>query len=469
MLNPNKNLSLYFIHSKMQIFNYLSLKRLFFLIILIFFLDVPVFASQNLRRSEVVVAVEKVSAAVVNISSEVDVYNRANPFSARRYNRDFDDFFKDFFDPRREKSKKISLGSGVIIDGKRGYILTNAHVVEKTSHITVSLNDKREFVAQLVGADPESDLAVLQIKTKGNLPSVTMGNSDDIMIGETIIAIGNPFGFSNTVSTGVVSAVNRSVNAGNRVFRNFIQIDAPINPGNSGGPLLNILGDLIGINTAIYASAQGIGFAIPVNRAKKIVSNLIKYGEVVFPWTGIEVQDIDRNIADYLNLKITSGVVVTRVEEKSPAFLSGFKKWDVVTSIDKDSVQNSQDFDSILKNHAAGDALNIGFIRDGKLSTVKLVTRAFPLENAENLGSELFGIKVAKKGKQKGLSISEMSKSSYLYRVGVRPGDSLCQINDSTLETRDDYRKALVKYRNNASFVLLIVRKGYGYYITVER
>lgn len=267
----------------MQIFNDLPRKSLYLMVFLAVFSGTSLFASQNQRRSEVVVAVEKVSAAVVNISSEVDVYNRANPFASRRFNRNFDDFFKDFFDQNRGRSKKISLGSGVIIDGKRGYILTNAHVVEKTSHITVSLNDKREFVAQLVGADPESDLAVLQIKSKDHLPSVTMGNSDDIMIGETIIAIGNPFGFSNTVSTGVVSAVNRSVNAGNRVFRNFIQIDAPINPGNSGGPLLNIVGDLIGINTAIYASAQGIGFAIPVNRARKIVSNLIKYGEVVVP------------------------------------------------------------------------------------------------------------------------------------------------------------------------------------------
>ena len=456
----------------MQIYNYLSRKSQIYLInfIAVFLISSgSAMAAQNLRRSEVVVAVEKVSTAVVNISSEVDVFNRANPFSSNRYNRDFDDFFKDFFEPRRGKSKKISLGSGVIIDGKRGYILTNAHVVEKTSHITVSLNDKREFEAQLVGADPESDLAVLQIKSKGNLPAINMGNSDDIMIGETIIAIGNPFGFSNTVSTGVVSAVNRSVNAGNRTFKNFIQIDAPINPGNSGGPLLNILGDLIGINTAIYASAQGIGFAIPINRAKKIVSNLIKYGEVVLPWTGIEVQDIDRNIADYLNLKAVGGVVITGIEEKSPAFQAGFKKWDVIISVDKDSVENSLDFESVLKNHSAGDVLRIKILRNGKTLTINIKTLVFPIENAENLGSDIFGIKVTKKGKQKGLTISEISKNSYLYRVGVRPGDSLCQINDNVIETREDYKKSIVKYRNNNSFVLLIVRKGYGYYITVER
>ena len=412
---------------------------------------------------------EKVSAAVVNISSEVDVYNRANPFASRRFNRNFDDFFKDFFDQNRGRSKKVSLGSGVIIDGKRGYILTNAHVVEKTSHITVSLNDKREFVAQLVGADPESDLAVLQIKSKDHLPSVTMGNSDDIMIGETIIAIGNPFGFSNTVSTGVVSAVNRSVNAGNRVFRNFIQIDAPINPGNSGGPLLNIVGDLIGINTAIYASAQGIGFAIPVNRARRIVSNLIKYGEVVVPWTGLDLQDIDRNIAEYLQLKSMAGAVVTGIEDNSPAERAGLRKWDVVTAVNRDKVQDSQDFDAILKNHSVGDVLGLQIIRGGKTMVIKVATRAFPVENAGQLAETIFGIKVSKKERQKGLTISEMDQKSYLFRIGVRPGDNLCQINDYTIETLDDYRKAIVKYRNNASFVLLIVRKGQGYYITLER
>lgn len=439
------------------------------MVILVVFSGTSILAAQNPRRSDVVVAVEKVSAAVVNISSEVDVYNRANPFASRRFNRDFDNFFKDFFDPNRGRSKKISLGSGVIIDGKRGYILTNAHVVEKTSLITVSLNDKREFVAQLVGADPESDLAVLQIKSKDPLPSVRMGNSDDIMIGETIIAIGNPFGFSNTVSTGVISAVNRSVNAGNRIFRNFIQIDAPINPGNSGGPLLNIVGDLIGINTAIYASAQGIGFAIPINRARKIVSNLIKYGEVVVPWTGLDLQDIDRNIAEYLHLKSTKGAVVTGVEDNSPAARAGLRKWDVVVAVNRDKVQDSQDFDSIPKNYAVGDVLNLQIIRGGKNQNVKVATRTFPVENAEHLAEAIFGIHVMKKDGLKGLVISEMDRNSYLYRIGVRPGDFLCQINDHTVETRDDYRKAIVKYRNSPSFVLLIVRKGQGYYITLER
>ncbi|MBU4102142.1 MAG: trypsin-like peptidase domain-containing protein, partial [Proteobacteria bacterium] len=212
---------------------------------------------------------------VVNISSEFEVSKRINPFSGFGIDPFFDSFFKDFFDPGLERrQKRTSLGSGVIIDGKRGFILTNSHVITKTGTITVTLKDEREFTANIVGADPDSDLAVLQITSKTPLPAIEMGSSEDIMIGETVIAIGNPFGFSNTVTTGVISAINRGISAEDRVFHDFIQIDASINPGNSGGPLLNINGELIGINTAIYAKAQGIGFAIPINKAKKLYLTL---------------------------------------------------------------------------------------------------------------------------------------------------------------------------------------------------
>jgi serine protease Do len=184
--------------------------------------------------------------------------------------------FEIFFLPSLNAGKsEPALASGVIIDGTRGLVLTNAHVVEKATTISVALNDQREFEATIIGMDPDSDLAVLKIQSDQVLPSIQMGHSDDLMIGESVIAIGNPFGFSNTVTTGVVSSVDRSIKTADRVFHKFIQTDASINPGNSGGPLLNINGDLIGINTAIFAQAQGIGFAIPINRAKRIISDLI--------------------------------------------------------------------------------------------------------------------------------------------------------------------------------------------------
>jgi serine protease Do len=426
-------------------------------------------ADINSRRSPVVIAVEKVSPAVVNISSEYEVYNRSNPFFSSGLNNGLNDFFNDFLEPRyRNKSKRYNLGSGVIIDGKRGYILTNAHVIEKTSHITVSLNDNREFDAQVVGADPESDLAVLQIKTDEDLPAVEMGNSHDLMIGETVIAIGNPFGFSNTVSTGVISATDRNVKSNNTVYKNFIQIDAPINPGNSGGPLLNILGELIGINTAIYANAQGIGFAIPIDKAKSIISNLIKYGEVIQAWTGLVVQDIDKDIADYLNIQVIKGVLVKDVAEKSPAAKAGFKKWDVIQAINAKPIENEAHFQSVINDHSAGDVLNVSVIRSGKSQTVSLKTTAFPLEQALDLGFDLIGIRVVSKDSIKGVMISEISRMSQLYGIGVRPGDQIRQINDMQINSESDYQKAIIKYRNHNSLVVLVVRNGTGYYITLQ-
>jgi len=223
------------------------------------------FCGTETRENNVVKAVRKASPAVVNISSQYEIRKNSNPFSGYGMDPMLDKFFRDFFAPELERrEKRTSLGSGVIIDGTRGLVLTNTHVVEKATTIRVALNDQREFEATIIGMDPDSDLAVLKIQSDQVLPAIQMGHSDDLMIGESVVAIGNPFGFSHTVTTGVVSSVNRSIKTADRVFHKFIQTDASINPGNSGGPLLNINGELIGINTAIYAQAQGIGFAIPI-------------------------------------------------------------------------------------------------------------------------------------------------------------------------------------------------------------
>ena len=292
-----------------------------FLIAFLFLWEPPAgFTHEFSRETAVVRAERKTSPAVVNISSANQDRKRTSPFSGYGFNPFFEEFFKDFFDPRFERRRKYtSLGSGVTIDGKKGLILTNAHVIQKTGTIKVVLEDEREFEAKIVGADPDSDLAVLKIDSEQDLPAIKMGSSDDLMIGETVIAIGNPFGFSHTVTTGVISALNRSIRAEDRVYHDFIQIDASINPGNSGGPLLNINGDLIGINTAIYAKAQGIGFAIPISKARKIISDLIQYGEVIQAWIGITVQNIDEKLTRYLKIPDIKGVMVTSVEPKSPA------------------------------------------------------------------------------------------------------------------------------------------------------
>ena len=273
-------------------------------------------------------------------------------------------FFRDFFSPEFERrEKRTSLGSGVIIDGKRGFVLTNTHVIEKATTISVMLNDKREFEAAIVGMDPDSDLAVLKIQSEQVLPAIQMGDSDDLMIGESVIAIGNPFGFSHTVTTGVVSAVKRSIKTASRIFHEFIQTDASINPGNSGGPLLNIDAELIGINTAIYAEAQGIGFAIPINRARRIVSDLINYGEVVQAWVGLTVQPIDANLAEYLNIKKDTGVIVTRIEPQSPAAAAGFLEGDVIHAIDGLNIRDMAAYHLKMNSVSANQTLAVEISR----------------------------------------------------------------------------------------------------------
>ena len=454
---------------------------LFALVSLLFVLILPQpgYALKSERESPVVRAVRKVSPAVVNISSSYEVRKRPNPFSGFGMNPFFEEFFKDFFDPRfGQRRESTRLGSGVVIDGKRGFILTNAHVIERAGKIKVVLQDEREFEAKIVGADPDSDLAVLKIDSEKFLPSIQMGSSDDLMIGETVIAIGNPFGFSHTVTTGVISAVNRSLRAEDKVFLDFIQIDASINPGNSGGPLLNINGDLIGINTAIYAKAQGIGFAIPINKAKKIISDLIQFGEVIQAWIGITVQNLDAELARYLKVPGKKGVMVQAVEPQSPARKAGLQEGDIILAIDKKKIASLREFWSVKKTYAAGDSLKARIWRDGEIKNIRVKTKMFPMALAEELAFRLMGIRVedlTRKNRRhyrisvrQGVVISEIDSRSHLANTGVRPGDVIRQIDDIATTNKEDFKKAIVKYRQKPSVVILLQRGEQGYYITVK-
>jgi serine protease Do len=450
------------------------------LALLIFVLAVPQpgYGLKSERESPVVRAVRKVSPAVVNISSSYQIRKRANPFTGLGLDPFFEEFFRDFFDPRFERRQQnTSLGSGVVIDGQRGFILTNAHVIERAGNIKVVLEDDRQYEAQIIGADPDSDLAVLKIDSKEVLPAIEMGSSDDLMIGETVIAIGNPFGFSHTVTTGVISAVNRSIRTEERVYHDFIQIDASINPGNSGGPLLNIDGELIGINTAIYAKAQGIGFAIPISKAKKIISDLIQFGEVIQAWIGITVQNLDAKLAQYLKVPGEKGVMIKTVEPRSPAREAGLKEGDIILTIGNKKIKTVRDYWSVKKTYAAGDSLKANIWRNGKTKRVAVQTRVFPIELAEDLAFRLLGIKVEdlmKKDQRyyrtparEGVVISEIDSRSYLANIGARPGDVIRQIDDTAVKNKDDFKKAIIKYRQKKSVVLLLQRGDQGYYITV--
>jgi serine protease Do len=436
------------------------------------------FGAVATRENSVVIAARTVSPAVVNISSQYEIRKNSNPFSGYGMDPLLEKFFNDFFSPEMQRrEKRTSLGSGIIIDGVRGFVLTNAHVIERATTINVALNDKHEFKATIVGMDPDSDLAVLKIDTEKPVPAIQMGNSDDIMIGESVIAIGNPFGFSHTVTTGVISAVDRSIKTEERIFHSFIQTDASINPGNSGGPLLNINGELIGINTAIYAQAQGIGFAIPINRAKRIVSDLITYGAVVQPWIGLTVQEIDSNLATYLNIQDKSGVMVTAVEMESPAAEAGIDEGDIIRSIDGRKIADAHAYRIRMNDISAGQTVPIEIIRDGKSAAVSLKAKRFPLNRALDLANQRLGIAVIdidqqareKYGLQatKGVLIVKTRRGSQLDRIGVRPGDIIRQIDDQQVDNVADFKAAMVKYRDKPAVVLLIQRDGQLYSINV--
>jgi len=453
--------------------------KIIFICLMLVIMPTIIFSSpmKNNRRSPVVIAVESVGPAVVNISAEQEVRTR-HPFSFGGRSL-FDSFFNDFFDPGYSKKyTRTSLGSGVIIDGKRGYILTNEHVLLRTGTIKVILKDERVFEAHLVGADPDHDLAVLRIESKEKLPDVSMGNSNDIMIGETVIAIGNPFGFEHTVTTGVISALGRTIRSEDRIYRNFIQTDASINPGNSGGPLLNINGELIGINTAIYAKAQGIGFAIPINKARKVIDDLIKFGEVQKAWIGLSIQDIDERVRSYLGISGAHGVIVTEVMKKSPASIAGIEEGDVILKFGNQKIETSSDYEAIINDITANESISLLIVRNGNEQAIKLTASVFPDDLAEELSATLLGIQIEditrenqkryRIASKEGVVISKIHRSSYLAKIGADVGDVIRQINEIVIKDNKDYQKALIKYRNKAS-VLVLLQRGYEqYYITVR-
>jgi serine protease Do len=420
------------------------------------------------RENAIVKAVRKVSPAVVNISTSKLVERDVNPFFSWEDDDLFNRFFRDFFEPRKRQYVQNSLGSGVIIDSAHKYIITNHHVIVRASKITITLSNQREFDAKVVGTDPESDLAVLKLETDSELPAITMGKSDDLMIGETVIAIGNPFGLSHTVTTGVISALNRSVRTGNHVYHNFIQIDASINPGNSGGPLLNINGELIGINTAIYSGAEGIGFAIPINRAKSIVSNLIHYGKVYTAWLGITVQDLNENLISYFHLPVSYGALITEIIIGSPADQMGLKRGDIITELDKTRIASSRDYYDQLSQHTAQEIMNLIFFRNGKRYELEITTASFPPDLAlplafNKLGFRIEGLNSAlaekfRLNERQGLVIVELKKGSQAERLGLEPGDLVRGVNDMTVTTKEDFKNAVIKYRLKEMITVLIQR-----------
>ena len=402
-----------------------------------------------LRHSAVVQAVERTKPAVVNISTEEVVVQRGPAFG----DPFFDQFFRDFVDPRPRRFTRSSLGSGVIVNAN-GTILTNHHVVQRASKITITLADEREFQAKVVGSDDDTDLAVVRIATAGGYPFIDLGHSDDLMIGETVIAIGNPFGLSNTVSTGVVSAIGRALRDEERTYTDFIQTDASINPGNSGGALLNIRGELIGINTAIYGKAQGIGFAIPVDRARRVLKDLVSFGEVKRGWLGLAVQGLTRELQEHFGSR--HGVLVTDVEADSPAAQATVVRGDLITRINGRDVDSREEFDNLVGSLDIGARVAATVRREKDEREISMEVVPFPVGDAGQLSWRLLGMEVA--DGRGGVVVKRVRAGSASDEVGLEVGDRVLGMAGARVRSAADFNKRLTDLRNRRGVQLLIGR-----------
>ena len=378
------------------------------------------------------------------------------------------------------KRRQMSGGSGVIVDPK-GYILTNNHVVAGAEKITIRLFDGRELKGTVKGTDPKTDLAVIQVEAK-DLPVTILGDSDKIEVGEWAIAIGSPFGLEKTVTVGVISAKDRS-GLGTGTYEDFIQTDAAINPGNSGGPLVNIDGEVIGINVMIIQPGQGIGFAIPINLAKTIMVSLIDKGKVVRPWVGISLQDLTPELMSSFNLKEKEGALISQVYEGTPAEKAELKVGDLIIEIDGVKIKNSQDVVREVLRKQVGQKIRMEVLREGKRMGIDVTTGEMPSEPIEQKPAqpekkEGFGLYITSVtpeiAKQLGLKATEgvviekMDSGSVAQEAGLRRGDVILEVNRQTIKDANDYFKAMEKTKPGQGALLLVNRGGSTFFVSLK-
>lgn len=376
---------------------------------------------------------EQVTPSVVNIATSSMVVQHSPLFN--------DPFFRHFFDvpQQRRERKKTGLGSGVIIDAQQGYIVTNNHVIEKADDIVVTLSDGRKLAATIIGRDPDADVAVIQVAAE-RLSAIKVADSNTLRVGDFVVAIGNPFGLGQTVTSGIVSALGRS-GLGIEKYEDFIQTDASINPGNSGGALVNLRGELVGINTAIVGpngGSVGIGFAIPFNMAQQIIEQLIEHGEVKRGRLGFTAQDLTPELAQAFGLEQSKGVVVARVEPKSAADKAGMVAGDVIVRVNGEEISRSSDVRNKIGLTRVGDAIQLEVIRNGKLErlTARIAAQKVTSKAAEQFSSKLAGAEISlteiekTNGSAKSvLVISKLKPGSAAAYAGLRPGDIILSVN----------------------------------------
>jgi len=428
---------------------------------------------------------KKINPSVVNISTTKIFKTKGfhHPFMGQNDPFRFffgDDFFKKFFGGQMPREfKQRSLGSGFIIDPE-GYILTNNHVVAKADKVVVKLESGKEYKAKIVGTDPKTDVALIKIKVDKPLKAVKLGDSDKIRVGDWVIAIGNPFGLSHTVTAGIISAKGRVIGSG--PYDDFLQTDASINPGNSGGPLIAMNGTVIGINTAIIASGQGIGFAIPINMAKRIVPQLKATGHVVRGWLGVYIQDITPELGKKFGLKEgQKGVLISKVFDGSPAQKGGLKQGDVIIKYDGRPVHSSHELAILVGQTKVGKKVDIEILRNGekKTETISIgvrkeekVAEAGSAQAPTKMGFEVqqltpelakhLGLKV-----QKGILVVQVDRSGPAYEAGLRRNDVIVEVNRKKVTTLEAFNKALSE-KSEGGYLFLVRRGDGALYIVVQ-
>ncbi len=431
-----------------------SVRKLFLIIVLCL---IATGASGADRNSPVVKAVAGARDAVVNIRTEKVMQRRSQSLFGFG-DSVFDQFFHEMMPLGSYKTE--SLGSGVIID-RVGHILTNAHVVDKASRIFVAMTGSgREFEAQLIGQDSRIDLAVLKIIQPGDYSFLPPARSDDLMLGETVIAIGNPLGLGHSITTGIISSTKRRVQLSEQLTSVFIQTDALINPGNSGGPLININGELIGINTAIARQAQGIGFSIPIDTAKRVVNDLIAYGRVRHAYLGLVVGEVS---SAFVRSYGESGVLVEDVEPDSPAQKARLQIADVILAIDEVPLASVAQYYAELQTYTPGDLLPLSVLRGDKVVSLKAELTALPAGYQMAYTRSTFGFSV-RQG-QRGLVIDEVLNGSPAERVGLNAGDMVVKIEDVSVQKLAEFEQTMEEYLGQKPLRFTVVRDNVAYLI----
>jgi len=441
---------------------------------------VPAAAGLRMVPVDIPQLFKEVSPAVVNISTtQVVKFDRPRTRAPFGQHDPFEDFFNNFFGRMPREQKRRSLGSGFLVSAD-GYILTNNHVVEKADEVTVTLLDKEEFKAKVVGNDPKTDIALIKIDARKKLPHVSLGDSDRLEVGEWVVAIGNPFGLGHTVTTGIVSAKGRIIGSG--PYDDFIQTDASINPGNSGGPLFNLKGEVVGINTAIIQGGQGIGFATPIQLAKSVLDQLRDKGKVTRGWLGVYIQRLSPEVAEKLGVPERRGALVSDVTKDGPAEKSGIRSGDVIVAFNGKEIKDEHELPTLVAATRPGQKVDVKVIREGKEIVIPVTIAEMEGEPGKRGGgpdlSKGLGLTVQDITPElaqrfeienaKGVLVTSVEGGSPAEDAGFQEGDIVRQINRQPVPNAAEFSKLMKKYKDDKTVLFLVERGDARLFLAVK-